>query len=416
MGFFRGWAGRAFVILAMLSAMSAATAQTGVRMIEGSLTFRERIALPPDALVLVEARDERGRLLGEATLLTRGRQVPLPFALGVPADGEARLRAAIVLDGEPAWFAADIPVAAGSEPLDMGEIMLRRYEAMFAPVSLRCGERDIRVGYYDRNAVLVVDGRRIGLSQVPAASGALYEAPDDPATRVWNRGNRVLVSIAGEEYPECSVVPPETPKPYVARGNEPGWTLTVEDGRYTLVTDYGARTVEGQLPEAAYVDGAFRFEATETGLEFRISEGPCRDDMTGMPYPDRVEVRLDGQSFRGCGGDTLDLLLGDAWTVTAVDGEAVPEGAALTMTFTDDGRLGGAAPCNRYATSFGIGGELVSVGPIAATRMLCPDEVMARESRFFAALAAVGRIDFDDDGTLVMFDPAIGTPAIEARR
>lgn len=416
MGLYRGWAGRVFAILAMLCVMSAATAQVGVRMIEGSLTFRERIALPPDALVLVEARDSRGRLLGEATFVTRGKQVPLPFALGIPADGQARLRAAIVLDGEPEWFATDIPVAPGSEPLDIGEIMLRRYEAMFAPVSLRCGERDIRVGYYDRNAVIVVDGRRIGLSQVPAASGARYEAPDDPGTTVWSREGRVLVSIAGDEYPECSVVPPDAPKPYVARGNEPGWTLTLEAGRYTLVTDYGAQTVEGSLPEVAYIDGAFRFEAPETGIDVRISEGPCRDDMTGMPYPDRVDVRLGGQSLRGCGGDTRDLLLGDSWTVTAVDGEQVPEGVAVTMAFTEDGSLGGMAPCNRYATSFDIGGELVSVGPIAATRMLCPDEVMVRENRFFAALVAVGRIDFDEDGTLLLFDPAIGAPAIEARR
>jgi uncharacterized lipoprotein YbaY len=62
----------------------AAMAQDGFRMIDGSLTYRERVALPPDALAVVEARDARGRLLGEATLRTRGAQVPLPFRIACP--------------------------------------------------------------------------------------------------------------------------------------------------------------------------------------------------------------------------------------------------------------------------------------------------------------------------------------------
>jgi uncharacterized lipoprotein YbaY len=115
--------GLAAAVLAVVLAGSA-VAQDGFRMIDGSLTYRERIALPPDAFAVVEARDTRGRLLGEATLRTRGAQVPLPFQIAVPQGMEAELRAAVVVDGRPAWYAAGIAVSAGSDPLSLGELVL----------------------------------------------------------------------------------------------------------------------------------------------------------------------------------------------------------------------------------------------------------------------------------------------------
>ena len=86
------------------------------------------------------------------------------------------------------------------------------------------------------------------------------------------------------------------------------------------------------------------------------------------------------------------------------------------MVFSKDGGLGGQAGCNRYATSLEVGGERVTAGPIAATKMLCSDDEMNQEQRFFAALASVERVDFGEDGSLLLFDPAMNEPAIVARR
>jgi len=52
----------------------------------GSVTYRERIALPSNARLLVEIRDvsiadARAPVIASTTSQTRGRQVPLPFAL-----------------------------------------------------------------------------------------------------------------------------------------------------------------------------------------------------------------------------------------------------------------------------------------------------------------------------------------------
>jgi putative lipoprotein len=55
-------------------------------MVAGSVTFRERMALPPDAvvevtLVDVSRMDAAARVVAETTVVTSGRQVPLPFEL-----------------------------------------------------------------------------------------------------------------------------------------------------------------------------------------------------------------------------------------------------------------------------------------------------------------------------------------------
>ncbi len=407
----RGLAAALAVILA-----GSALAQDGIRMVEGSLTYRERIALPPDALAVVEARDARGRLLGEAVLGTRGAQVPLAFRIGLPDGVEAELRAALVLGGRVRWTAAGIAVPAGTGSGSVGEIVLSRFVPMRFASPLRCGGRELSVGVFETSAVLEVDGRRTVLTPVPAASGARFEAPDDPGTWVWSRGNSVLVSIGGETLPECSVVPPAPARPYRAQGNEPGWVLTVEAGRLTLVADYGARTIEAPLPEARFEDGAFVHALPDQALILQTVPGLCRDDMTGMPYPESVRLSLDGRSLSGCGGDPLDLLAGADWVVEDIGGRGMIDASRVTLAFGADGSLSGSASCNRYATSFTIGGEGVAIGQIAATQMMCPEALMTQEQAFFAALGPVGRFDIDATGSLLLFDPSAAKPVLTARR
>jgi heat shock protein HslJ/uncharacterized lipoprotein YbaY len=407
--------GMAAAVLAVALA-GAATAQDGIRMIEGSLTYRERVALPPDALAVVEARDARGRLLGEATRGARGAQVPLPFQIAVPVGLDAELRAALVVNGRPQWYVADIAVPAGTDPVSLGDVVLSRFVPMGFANVVRCGGRELAVGYFGANAVLDVDGQRTVLEPVSAVSGARFEAPGDPGTWVQIQGNAVRVSLAGEALPECSVVPPETPRPYRAQGNEPGWLLTVADGLLTLVADFGARTVEAALPEARFEEGAFVYAVANPALTVRMAPGLCRDDMTGMPHPETVTITLEGRQLRGCGGDPRDLLTGAEWVVQDIEGRGIVDSSRVTLNFAEDGGLSGTASCNRYATRFEISGEGVSIGQIAATQMMCPEALMTQERAVFAALAAVGRFDIDATGTLLLYDPAASEPVLTARR
>jgi len=93
---------------------------------------------------------------------------------------------------------------------------------------------------------------------------------------------------------------------------------------------------------------------------------------------------------------SLDTLAGNTWVLRAWDlGERAPAQPAVTLSF-GSGRLTGSAGCNRYsagATEGGTPGEF-SVGPVAGTRMACPDAESAVEARFLQQLGAARRFAF----------------------
>ncbi len=106
-------------------------------------------------------------------------------------------------------------------------------------------------------------------------------------------------------------------------------------------------------------------------------------------------------------------LMGPSWQATGVNNgrggvASLVAGTAIDATFGEDGRVSGRAGCNRYHGPFRVDGPRLGIGPLASTRMACPDEVMEQEAAFLAAMgrATTFRIDGDrlelrdDDGAL----------------
>ena len=88
-------------------------------------------------------------------------------------------------------------------------------------------------------------------------------------------------------------------------------------------------------------------------------------------------------------------LVGTTWQLTGYNNGAggfasVLAGTEVTAVFAEDGKLGGSAGCNNYATSFEISGDRISIGPVAATMMMCPapDGIMDQEGAYLSALEA----------------------------
>ena len=78
---------------------------------------------------------------------------------------------------------------------------------------------------------------------------------------------------------------------------------------------------------------------------------------------------------------TLDLV-GD-WQITALDSAAALPDVEAIMSFSEDGQFSAMVGCNRAAGSYKLDETGLSFGPLAATRMMCPDEIMAQEDAFF---------------------------------
>jgi heat shock protein HslJ len=102
------------------------------------------------------------------------------------------------------------------------------------------------------------------------------------------------------------------------------------------------------------------------------------------------------------------------WRLVALNGAAPQDGTAVTLTVGPDGALSGSAGCNRYRAEPGIGPGADAIGPIAVTRMLCPEPRMAQERAYLEALERVTRwrlamgglrLDSGDGAVSLLFEP-----------
>ncbi|MDT8345123.1 MAG: META domain-containing protein [Thermohalobaculum sp.] len=424
----QGLAGMALAVLAALGIAGGAAesrAQTPppdsgaaaprpgeTRPVAGTLSYRARIALPPDALAVVEARDADGALLAEARVDTARRQVPIPFALDVPAGADVSLRAAIFDGAVPLWLGGPVAVAAADGAA--GAVALSPFPAAGFRQALRCGASELALEIGPDGAAITRGAERVALAPVPAASGARFEAPGDPTTFLWSKGAEAMVSLKGEALPPCAVAVPQPEAPFRARGNEPGWNLSIAEGRITLVTDFGATRREADLPAATREEGARVLRLADPAAVVRIEDRLCRDDATGMPHPAVVTVETDGRLLRGCGGEPAALLAGPDWVVEDIAGGGVIDASGVTLGFAE-GQVWGSGGCNRYSGGFSLTGESLGIGPLAATMMACEPALMTQERRLFKALADATGFDIDPTGALVL-KAADGAVLVRARR
>ncbi|HLY32143.1 MAG TPA: META domain-containing protein [Ktedonobacterales bacterium] len=92
-------------------------------------------------------------------------------------------------------------------------------------------------------------------------------------------------------------------------------------------------------------------------------------------------------------------------------GQSMPTDAtehAITLSFepgeNDTLRVAGKGGCNRYTASCMVAGDTLTIGPIASTRMLCPEGIMEREARYFQLLASAQRYE-EQNARLLIFCP-----------
>ena len=117
-----------------------------------------------------------------------------------------------------------------------------------------------------------------------------------------------------------------------------------------------------------------------------------------------VNARDNTLTIRGA--DLTVLLVFDAapanpllgsWIVESYaptpNSQTVPlPGTELTAVFRLN-KVAGSAGCNTYQGPYTTNGSAAAIGPLASTRMACPDDVMTQETAFLAALQGVGRVE-----------------------
>ncbi len=389
-----------------------------VLSISGTLAYRERIALPPDSVALVELREAGASApVAAERMELAGKQVPIQFVLparrtDLAAGKTYCVRGSIEQGGEVRWLTAAAPIDPQQAAVDLGTLTLLAVQGS-APQAFawRCGDQLIQTEQFGDKLRLQLGDAQYNLLQAETASGARYVTVDDPTTLFWSKGESARLMIRGHAYSEC-VRADTAAVAFRAGGNEPGWQL--EMGARTLFTTADGKTrIEAPTPVAEFVASARRY-AMAPNLQVTVTPRLCIDSMSGLPRPDTVNVVLDGRSLRGCGGDPASLLQGGEWTVEDIGGAGMVDGSRATLNFDADGQLSGSGSCNRYSGSYRLSGEGLSVSSkTAMTLMACVPALMQQESRFMQLLAQTRRFRFAADGALIL-EAADGS--ITARR
>jgi heat shock protein HslJ/uncharacterized lipoprotein YbaY len=380
--------------------------------VRGSLTYRARIALPPESIAVVELRDVSSSdhpVIKEQRITLRGRQVPIPFELTVDraalaTSSQYNVRGAILLAGKPIWAATEpVLIHTASVSVDLGTLTMMPFRAQAFTTTLRCGNQNVTIGYTADTMHLTVGKETIEMRPVEAASGAKFAATGDSTTTFWSKGDRAMLVLRGQSFPECTRVEKET-EAFRATGNEPGWRLEITDTKMTFIGDYGQTRIEAPAP-AAQTTAAFTQYAARTDghdLIVTIFDRRCSDTMSGMPHPNEVVVVFDGKRLNGCGGDPAALLQGAEWVVEDINGAGVIDGSRVTLNFVSGQRISGRASCNAYTGAYTLTGETLTISNTGVTMMACAPALMQQENLFLDVLKNVQGFALAADGALIL--------------
>ncbi|MDX8533152.1 META domain-containing protein [Mesorhizobium sp. VK25A] len=179
-----------------------------------------------------------------------------------------------------------------------------------------------------------------------------------------------------------------------ARGNEPGWQITISDTALSFNALGGETFTVQPAPHPTRQGDADTYLATVDGrqLALTIAARICVDTMSGMPYPQTATVILGDRKFEGCAGEPGDLLHGD-WLVDEIREKATVEGSKPTLAFEPDGRIHGNGSCNRFFGNFALTGEALTISETGAAMMMCDQQLMDQERNLLKALGSVHRFE-----------------------
>jgi heat shock protein HslJ/uncharacterized membrane protein len=154
--------------------------------------------------------------------------------------------------------------------------------------------------------------------------------------------------------------------------------------------------------------------ATVCGCQAADDQGPADADATldrgETPTLDAAEAAAEAAG---------DPLVGGSWRLVAFQDqqraeEPIDSDPPYTIEFTADGRVAGAAHCNRYSGDYEHGGAgRLSIGPVGATRAMCAPP--SRSSEFLRAIEGIEqyeieggslRLTFGTGGVLTFSRPA----------
>ncbi len=98
----------------------------------------------------------------------------------------------------------------------------------------------------------------------------------------------------------------------------------------------------------------------------------------------------------GARAQTHAALTGITWVAEDIGGDGVIDNLQSTFTVDEGGRVSGMAGCNRFNGMAKLEGTTILVGPLAASRKMCPPAIMDQERKFLEALTKAKSFEIED--------------------
>ena len=175
---------------------------------------------------------------------------------------------------------------------------------------------------------------------------------------------------------------------FIARGNEPNWTLEIDLEKsmsFAAMYDIKVKTPAVEGIKAQDSDVTLYTAKTDSGeLVITVIKDKCQDNMSGenFPYKVRVEAKSPADStyktFEGCGRFLYDIRLHDIYVMEEMTGfnlkkEKLMKGMPTFEFNLTDMRFGGHAGCNQINGGISVVGNKITFGNLVGTLMSCPN-------------------------------------------
>lgn len=389
---------------ALLLIPSFLHAQETNAQLTGTVAYRERIALPPDAVIDVQLLDTSiadvaAQTVAEALINAEGRQVPVPFTLTydpakiVPGDRYS-VRATIRSGDGMLMFSSTqaYPVLTHGAP-SKANLVLRTVghgakpgaapaKALPSTPEATPGSPPAEVTTPTPNQATTIAPEPEKLTPQAETKPAQSEAVAPPPS---STESAPVAEAPAAATPDTPTPQPETKPAEAPPTSEPTNPLESKTPPTTTPpSEAKASEPEAPLPEAPSATKRAELEAAAPS-----DEGKAADSVPARPTLSKVDTPL---------ADTQ-------WKLVQLDGQNVvillPQ-KPVTLAFSPEGRrIAGSAGCNSYIGTFTDDQGRLHLNPGNMTMMSCADPAGSREKKFIAMLRSANGYKINGDFLLL---------------
>lgn len=301
------WKNLLLSIVITLFLISLSNAQAAAADLNVSLSYREMIALGPEAearLMLVDPTQPKAELILR-DLNKKLDGVPIDFKLNlseteVDLAANYQLLAVIKAGREMVWSASKN--FSGSQLLQQRniEMLVKRKPAKFLSFT---GEKNLKVKFLEGMAQVIIADKEYILPQQRTASGAKFSNSE---LSIWNKGRELWLEKDNHSY-QTSLISLANIKTETAviraRGQEPYWEIKIDKNGLNLRYDYLTNKII--IPKTniniTKKDNSLVYKVNTTFLDFEleISEDIHVDVMNGKIYPLTAFIKVDDEKYIG---------------------------------------------------------------------------------------------------------------------